>query len=438
MIVFLLVAALAVLSAVGIYLLLRPLTGGMLVETDLLEQRIRKATEALVKSEERFDLAVRGTDAGIWDWDLETNKVYFSPRWKSMLGYGEDEIGDDPDEWVERIHPDDRPRVLETVRAYQSGEIPQYEVEHRLRQKDGSYRWILARGTVVRDAQRRPYRMVGSHIDITDRKTAEERLKSMAEALKRSNRDLEQFAYIASHDLQEPLRMMASYLQLLSQQYREQLPPHGQTLIDLSVDSGRRMQQLVNDLLAYSRVQTREIRFEPVDGNEVFDEAVENLQLAIRENGAAVTRDDLPTAMGDHSQLVQLLQNLIGNGIKFHGEEPPRVHVSAERSADFWTFSVSDNGIGIESEYAETIFEVFQRLHTSDAYPGTGIGLAVCKRIVERHGGRIWFESEPGKGTTFFFTLPAAGAIGRAGTGANGADRHSRWDSEKHVGDRVP
>lgn len=435
-IVLLVVAGLAVLSAAGIYLLLRPWTSGILIETDLLEQRVRDATAALAKSEERFDLAVRGTDAGIWDWDLRANKVYFSPRWKSMLGYSEDEIGDDPDEWVRRIHPDDRPMCLETVRAYQSGEIPQYEVEHRLLGKDGSYRWILARATVVRDTEGRPYRMVGSHIDITDRKTAEERLKSMAEALKQSNRDLEQFAYTASHDLQEPLRMMSSYLQLLRQQYREQLPPHAQTLIDLSLESGRRMQQLTNDLLAYSRVQTRPIDFQPVDLGEVFDEAVENLQLAIAENGATVTRDELPAVLGDHSQLVQLLQNLIGNGIKFHREEPPRVHVSAERSGDFWTLSVGDNGIGIESEYAETVFEVFQRLHTSDAYPGTGIGLAVCKRIVQRHGGRIWFESEVGKGTTFFFTLPAVAAP--EDRNGDGADRHGRRRSELGVGGPIP
>ena len=432
--VFWVVAGLAVLSAAGIYLLLRPWTGGILMETGLLEQRVRDATAALAKSEERFDLAVRGTDAGIWDWDLRTNKVYFSPRWKSMLGFSEDEIGDDPDEWVRRIQPDDRAGVLEKVRAYQSGEIPQYEVEHRLLGKDGNYRWILARGTVVRDAAGQPYRMVGSHIEITDRKAAEERLKSMAEALGQSNRDLEQFAYIASHDLQEPLRMMSSYLQLLAQQYREQLPSHAQTLIDLSLDSGRRMQQLVNDLLAYSRVQTREIELQPVDMREVFGETVENLQLTIAENGAAVTCDELPTVRGDHSQLVQLLQNLVGNGIKFHGEQPPRVHISAERSGDFWTLSVRDHGIGIDPEYAETVFEVFQRLHTSDAYPGTGIGLAVCKRIVQRHGGRIWFESEVCKGTTFFFTLPTAAAPEEGGR--NGADRQGRQRSEQPVGDR--
>ncbi len=399
------VGLLALLGAGGIYLLLRPLTGVILIQTDLLEKRIRDATAALVKSEERFELAVRGTDAGIWDWDLRTDKVHFSPRWKSMLGYAEDELGDDYAEWERRLHPDDRDRALETVRAYQAGETPHFELEHRLRHKDGSYRWILARGTCLRDADGRAYRMVGSHIDVTARKLAEERLKRTAAALEQSNRDLEQFAYIASHDLQEPVRMMSSYLQALAKQHAENLPGNAHSLIDLSLDAGRRIQQLINDLLAYSRVQTRPVSLRPVDCNEVFEHAVENLRLAIEENSAEVTGDDLPIVVGDYTQLVQLLQNLIGNAIKFRREEPPRVHVSAHRSGERWTLAVHDNGIGIEAEYAATIFEVFRRLHTSDRYPGTGIGLAVCKRIIERHGGEIWFESEPGRGTTFYFTL---------------------------------
>jgi PAS domain S-box-containing protein len=429
MLVLLAVAVLAVLGAVGIYVLLRPLTGGILVRTDLLEQQIRAATAALAESEERFQLAVRGTDAGIWDWDLRTDKVYFSPRWKSMLGYAEEEIGDDYTEWERRVHPDDLPRALEAIRAYRSGETNQYELEHRLRHKDGTYRWILARGTLVRDAQGVPYRMVGSHIDVTGRRLAEERLKTTAEALEQSNRDLEQFAYTASHDLQEPLRMMSAYLQAIAQQYRDQLPANAQTLIDLSLDAGQRMQQLINDLLEFSRVQTRAGNFVPVDCNEVFDEAVENLKLAIEENAATVTREDLPTVTGDRSLLVQLLQNLIGNAIKFHGKDPPRVHVAAAPSAGRWTFSVRDNGIGIDPEYSDIIFQVFQRLHSSDAYPGTGIGLAVCKRIVERHGGRIWFESEPGKGTTFFFTLPALDPAADH-PGGNGADPIFRSDTK--------
>ncbi|NLX99758.1 MAG: PAS domain-containing protein [Rhodopirellula sp.] len=433
------VGVLATLGALGIYLLLRPLTGVILIQTDLLEKRICDATEALARSEERFDLAVRGTDAGIWDWDLRSNHVYFSPRWKSMLGYGETELSDDYREWESRLHPDDRDRALEAVRAYRSGETPHYELEHRLRHKDGRYRWILARGKSVRDAAGRPYRMVGSHIDVTDRKLAEERLENTAAALTQSNRDLEQFAYIASHDLQEPLRMMSSYLQTLAQQHRDNLPANAQSLIDLSLDSGRRMEQLIHDLLAYSRVQTREVRLRPIDCNEVFEHAVENLKLAIKESSARVTGDDLPEVIGDYTQLVQLLQNLIGNGIKFRGEEAPRVHVSARRREGQWTFAVEDNGIGIDAEYAATIFEVFQRLHTSEQYPGTGIGLAVCKRIVERHGGKIWFESEAGRGAVFYFTLPAVqtGEESRSNDSTNEFD-DSAPENREPVGDPMP
>ncbi|NUQ65966.1 MAG: PAS domain-containing protein [Pirellulales bacterium] len=430
------VGALALLGAMAIYLLLRPLTGTMLIHTDLLEKRIRDATEALAKSEERFDLAVRGTDAGIWDWNLETDRVYFSPRWKSMLGYAEDEIADNYWEWERRLHPDDHGRAIEAVRAYQNGETPQYELEHRLRHKDGSYRWILARGTLLRDAEGRPIRMVGSHIDVTDRKLAEERLKGMAAALEQSNRDLEQFAYVASHDLQEPLRMMSSYLQALTRQYRENLPPNAQSLVDLSLASGRRMQQLINDLLAYSRVQTRPVRFRPVDCNEVFEHAVENLKLAIEESSAQITSRRLPTVIGDYTQLVQLFQNLIGNAIKFRSEHPPCVHVSADRAREQWTIAVRDNGIGIPSEHSETVFEVFQRLHSGDEYPGTGIGLAVCKRIVDRHGGKIWFESELDRGTTFLFTLPSAETQENNGNEGGVANQSGR--NHERVGDEAP
>ena len=244
--------------------------------------------------------------------------------------------------------------------------------------------------------------------DITGRKQAEERLKAIAADLARSNAELEQFAYVASHDLQEPLRMVASYTQLLARRYEGKLDQDADEFIGFAVDGARRMQELINDLLTYSRAGTRPLQREPVDTSRVVDQIVADLAASIADTGAQVTRGQLPTVLGDATQLRQVFQNLIANGLKFHRPGvPPEVHVSATRDANTWTFGVKDNGIGIEPQYMERIFALFQRLHTRADYPGTGIGLAICKKIVERHGGRIWVESEPVHGTTFWFTLPA-------------------------------
>ncbi|MEA1905911.1 MAG: ATP-binding protein [Euryarchaeota archaeon] len=244
---------------------------------------------------------------------------------------------------------------------------------------------------------------------ITRRETAEGELKRTVTDLRRSNAELEQFAYVASHDLQEPLRMVSSYMQLLSRRYVGKLDSDADDFIGFAVDGAKRMQVLINDLLVYSRVGTRGKPFEPTNCEDVLNQVLSNLEVAIDESGAVFTHDLLPTVAADASQLTQLFQNLIGNAIKFHGDDPPLVHVAAERKGDEWEFSVTDNGIGIEPEYFERIFVIFQRLHGREEYSGTGIGLAVCKKIVERHGGRMWVESEQGRGATFCFTIPAKG-----------------------------
>lgn len=250
------------------------------------------------------------------------------------------------------------------------------------------------------------WRLVREHRDLAlSRKTLEE---SIAE-LGRSNSDLQQFAYVASHDLQEPLRMIASYTQLLARRYKGKLDSDAEEFIGYAVDGANRMQRLINDLLAYSRVSTQGNVFEPVDCNGLLEEVLSNLRVAVEESRAVVTHDPLPTVMADGRQLGQLFQNLISNAIKFRGEGPPRVYVSAEQRTGEWLFSVRDNGIGVDPQYAERIFVIFQRLHNREEYPGTGIGLAICKKIVERHGGRIWVASQAGQGTTFYFTLPMVG-----------------------------
>lgn len=233
-----------------------------------------------------------------------------------------------------------------------------------------------------------------------------EQLAILNQEFQRSNQELEQFAYVASHDLQEPLRAIAGYTQLLVNEYRDRLDETALEYADFVVDGAKRMQQLIQDLLAYSRVGTRGQEFTSTDCNAVLQQALQNLQVAIADNQATITAHPLPTVNGDRNQLVQLLQNLIGNAIKFHREEPPHVHIAAQQQDNDWLFQVQDNGIGIKPQYLERIFEVFKRLHTRREYPGTGIGLAICKKIATRHGGRIWATSELGVGTTFYFTIP--------------------------------
>jgi len=233
----------------------------------------------------------------------------------------------------------------------------------------------------------------------------EKQLETRNADLERSNQELEQFAYVASHDLQEPLRKVAAFTQLLAKHCADKLDSDAKEFIGYAVDGAHRMQGLINGLLAYSRVGTHGGPFSAVDCEKVFECAVANLAMAITESGAEVTHEPLPTVMGDGLQLVQLLQNLIGNAIKFRGPAPPRVHVSAVRQDKEWVFRVRDNGIGIEPEYFGRLFVIFQRLHSRTEYPGTGIGLAISKKVVERHGGRIWVESAPGKGSTFCFGI---------------------------------
>lgn len=241
---------------------------------------------------------------------------------------------------------------------------------------------------------------------LREKKLRDETLQAQEE-LARSNRDLEQFAYVASHDLQEPLRMVATYTQLLAERYQGKLDENADKYIHYAVDGALRMQTLVRDLLAFSRVGRQGADLKVTDCNAVVEAALTNLQTAIQESGAQFVHGPLPAVVADASQLLQVFQNLLGNAIKFRGAKPPVIQVTAEKKVREWCFSVADNGIGIAPEHAETIFVIFKRLHTRDEYPGSGIGLAICKKIVEQHGGRIWVESQPGQGATFKFTLPA-------------------------------
>jgi light-regulated signal transduction histidine kinase (bacteriophytochrome) len=266
--------------------------------------------------------------------------------------------------------------------------------------------WLSITGEpVFEDRQFRGYRGVGT--DITDRKRAQTVLRAAYDELARSNAELQQFAYVASHDLQEPLRMIGSYTQLLERRYGDKLDADAREFMGFIVDGATRMKQLIEDLLAYSRVGTRGKELRPIPAQGALDRALVNLRAAIESSDAQITHDVLPEVNADDTQLTQLFQNLIGNAIKFRKtDETLRIHAGVQDTGGEWRFSVSDNGIGIEPQYFERIFMVFQRLHTRDEYPGTGIGLAICKKVVDRHRGRIWVESVQGKGSTFFFTLP--------------------------------
>ncbi|MCC5606361.1 GAF domain-containing protein [Nostoc sp. CHAB 5834] len=568
-----------------------PAKDGLSVYFQDITERGRTA-EALPESEERWQLALHGNNDGIWDWNLKTNEVFFSTRWKEMLGYKDHEISNGWDGWTKIIHPDERDWVLQAFQDHFANKTPFYVCEYRVQCQDGSYKWILDRGQALWDASGDIVRMVGSYTDITDRKQADEELKrqnlrsqlfaeitlkireslqideilqttvtevqkllqadrvlifqlesdgsgtvvqeavlpgwpvilgrnifdpcfkeeyieryrqgrvsamedieaahiqpchrkflqqfavranlvvpiivresiwglllahqcaaprrwnnfetellkqlanqigialsqaqllekqsQQSQELARSNAELEQFAYVASHDLQEPLRMVTSYLQLLERRYKNQLDTNADQFINYAVDGARRMQTLINDLLNYSRVSTRGQPFISANCSVVLEQAIANLQIAIEDSKAIVTHDPLPKVMADVTQLIQVFQNLIGNAIKFCRHQQPQIHIGVAKpdanpdgeslnvipSVDEWLFWVRDNGIGLESQYTERIFIIFQRLHGRDKYPGTGIGLAICKKIIERHGGRIWVESKLGEGSTFYFTIP--------------------------------
>src|SRR5208283_226782 len=369
------------------------------IRADITERkRAEEVRERLAAVVESSDDAIIGKtlDGVITTWNHGAEKVF---------GYSASEAVGKPMQML--VPPERANEEADILARVERGESVEHFETVRVR-KDGKGIDVSVTISPIRDSSGAIVGVSKVARDISERKRAEQRLADKVEELARSNRDLEQFAYAASHDLQEPLRMVASYTQLLAERYGGKLDENADKFLGYAREGALRMQVLIQDLLAFSRVMRAGVTRKKLDSNAAFEEAVQSLAAAIAENGAFVTHTGLPMVWADQTQIAQVFQNLIGNAIKFRRQAPPQCAVSAEKSGSDWLFSVRDNGIGIPPEYAENIFVVFQRLHARNEYPGNGIGLAICKKIVEHYGGRIWVESQVGQGSTFKFTLPAS------------------------------
>ena len=404
-------------SEFPIELMLSPLKSaeGILVTAAIRDISERKdAAEALLASEERLRTTIDAAAMGTWFYDLQRDEVSYSEQFRALFGLtSNNKLTYQAS--LDATHPDDRERIDQAFENTIKLGVP-FHIEYRVIWPDSSVHWLTAKGGVHRNPEGVAVHMQGIVTDITDRKQAQEALRHQealerrAAELTRSNDDLQQFAYVAAHDLQEPLRMVASYTQLLSRRYAGKLDSDADEFIAYAVDGAHRMKLLIEDLLAYCHVGTTGKLPQEISSTSALEQALLNLQGAIQESGGVVTHDPLPNVVVDGAQLVQLFQNVVGNAIKYRSSEPPRVHISAKKSsAREWIFSVRDNGLGIDPQYFEKIFLMFQRLHGREEFSGTGIGLTLCKKIAERHGGRMWVESEPGKGSTFYLALPERG-----------------------------
>lgn len=364
------------------------------------EQALHEAHEVLALSRAELEQAQRVAGMASWRWDASTGKETHASNMYTLIGHA---VEPGSGTTMQALYPPETWQQVSAARQAALASGGSFSLELQIVRADGTTGWVNSRGEAVRDAQGGIVGLRGTVQDITERKRYDDELR-------RSNAELEQFAYVASHDLQEPLRMVASYTELLAQRYKGKLDERGDKYIFYAVDGAKRMQRLVSDLLAYSRVGSEGKPLETVATDAVLARVLEMLAPLILEAGAVVEVTPLPEVQGDESQLAQLFQNLIGNAVKFRGTQTPRVCIDARPDAGRWVFSVADNGIGIEPQYTEQIFQMFQRLHARDEYEGSGIGLAIAKRIVERHGGKLWFESTPGMGTTFHFSLLSAAA----------------------------
>lgn len=368
------------------------------------------------KAEEEVERTARRLSALMNDLPGMVYRCRNDPSWtmelcsqgvREVTGYAAEDLVDNRNlAYGDLIHPEDRDAVWDTVQEAVQVRGP-YQMTYRIRTADGEERWVWERGRGLFGPDGRIVALEGFVADITDRIAAERMLRESNQRLERTNAELQEFAYVASHDLQEPLRTVTSFSQLLAKRYRGQLDEDADDFVNLIAEAAQRMQQLIEALLAYSRVGTRGGPLVPADLEEVLGSVRERLAEKIAATGATLTQEPLPVVHADPPQLAEVFEQLLENALEFRSQAPPRIRITASRRGAEWIFSVRDNGIGIAAQYHDRIFRVFQRLHPRGRYGGCGIGLAVCKKIIERHGGRIWLDSEPGKGSTFHFSLPA-------------------------------
>ena len=378
--------------------------GVVLVFRDVTE---RRATEdALKESEQRLRLAVDAGEIGIWDWDVVHNRLSWSDRMYALHGIEPGTFGEKIEDFMPLVHPEDHKLIQGSIQHSLEQGVP-HRIEFRVLHPDGSLRWLTTSARAHHGEDGKPIRMLGAVTDITERKHSEQQLRLLNEALRRTNQDLQQFSYAASHDLKEPLRTVTNYMQLLQMRYAgKQLSPEAMELIEVAISGAQRMHALVEALLEYSRAgEVGPSTIQPIALEQAVQDALTNLQGAIDEVNATVSVGSLPVVMANRLHLTQVFQNLIGNALKYRSERPPRISITAIEDDREWKVTAEDNGIGIPSQYHSTVFGIFKRLHGKE-YPGAGIGLATCKKIVERYGGRIWVESEPGNGSRFCFVLP--------------------------------
>jgi PAS domain S-box-containing protein len=378
---------------------------------DITERK--KTEEEMKRLANRLQMATISAGMGIWDWDIEKDKLAWDERMHQLYKINSFQFEAVYDDWISRLHHEDKDRVNEEIQMAVTGK-KEFDTEFRIIWDDSTVHYIKATGIIENNEAGNPSRMIGINWEITDRKLNEIRLKELNENLMRntkylatSNAELEQFAYVASHDLQEPLRMITSFLAQLEKKYGDVIDDKGKKYISFAVDGARRMRQIILDLLEFSLVGSAEDEMEELDLNELLDEIKILLRIKIEDKKAVIIIDTLPQIHAHRSPLRQVFQNLIGNALKYSKKDiPAQIHIKVADLTDHWQFSVSDNGIGIEKEYFDKIFVIFQRLHSKDDFSGTGMGLAITKKIIETWDGKIWLESEQGKGTTFYFILP--------------------------------
>ncbi len=371
--------------------------------TDISE--LKKVEKELETSSKKLSLALENGNIGTWEWHLESNKMNWDQRMHDMLGIDHTHFTFNYPTFEKYINDEDIPHFREAVTETLKHNKP-FETVFRTIPVNEESKYISTKAILNKDINAKPVSLNGVCFDITSmKKGSEQVLLKLNEDLMRSNRDLQQFAYVASHDLQEPLRMVSSFTQLLAHRYKDKLDQDAMEFIGYAVDGAKRMYDLLNSLLAYSRVQTGGKEFSRVNMNDVLKKVMQNLTLKIEERQAVVKGEKLPLILADENQMIQLIQNLIENSLKFNTDSPV-ISISSKIENKYYIFSVNDNGMGIEPQYFERIFQIFQRLLPKGTYEGTGIGLAICKRIIERHKGKIWLESQPGKGSTFYFSIP--------------------------------